>query len=198
MADLILASSSAARHQMLTAAGIRFTAVSPRLDEALLRGSLAAEGATPRDMADALAEMKAQKVADRHADALVLGSDQVLEFEDVAWGKADTRDAARAQLTALRGKTHRLWSAAVLFHHRQPIWRTMGMAQLTMRDVSDTYIDAYLDRNWPALAGAVGGYHIEAEGVRLFSAIVGDHFTILGLPLIPVLGYLSDRGFIAT
>ena len=198
MVDLILASASETRRRMLAAAGVQVTLSPARIDEEGLRLSLAKDGASPRDMADALAEMKARKAADRHPDAVVLGFDQILEHEGAALGKADTRLTAGTQLTSLRGKTHTLWAAAVLYHRQQPIWRTMGKASLTMRDFSDAYLQAYLDRNWPGVAGSVGAYHIEAEGARLFSVVSGDHFTILGMPLIPVLGYLSDRGFIAT
>ncbi len=198
MVDLILASASEARRRMLVAAGVQITLSPSRLDEDGLRQALAHDGASPRDMADALAEMKARKAADRHPGAVVLGSDQILEFEGAVLCKTETHHAARAQLTSLRGKTHTLWAAAVIYHRQQPIWRTMGEARLTMRNFSDAYLDAYLDRNWPDVAGSVGAYHIEGEGARLFSAISGDHFTILGLPIIPVLGYLSDRGFITT
>jgi septum formation protein len=198
MVDLILASASEARRRMLAAAGVQVMLSPCRLDEDAQRQSLAADGTTPRDMADVLAELKARKAADRHPDAVVLGSDQILEVDGIALAKAENRLAARSQLVSLRGKTHILWSAVVIYHRQQPIWRTMGEARLTMRQVSDDFLDAYLDRNWPAVAGSVGSYHIEGEGARLFSAVAGDHFTILGLPLIPVLGYLSDRGFIAT
>jgi septum formation protein len=97
---------------------------------------------------------------------------------------------------ALRGKTHRLLSAAVLYHDGRPVWRQVGEARLTMRDLSDSYLDDYLARNWDSIRHAVGCYKLEEEGVRLFSAIEGDHFTILGLPLIPLLSYLGQKGII--
>jgi septum formation protein len=155
------------------------------------------EGASPRDMADALAEAKALRCAGRHPAGLVLGCDQILEFRGRAWSKPKSREEAHHQLTDLRGQTHVLWSAAVLYRDGAPIWRHIGEARLTMRAFTDTYLSGYLDRNWPQIAGSVGGYRIEDEGVRLFSAISGDHFTILGLPLIPLLLYLSDQGAIA-
>jgi septum formation protein len=102
----------------------------------------------------------------------------------------------RQQLVDLSGQTHQLLSAAVLYYEGQPIWRHVGVARLTMRQASDAYLDAYLDRTWPAIQHSVGGYQLEAEGIRLFSAIEGDYFTILGLPLLPLLSYLSLRGFI--
>lgn len=193
---LRLASASVIRLHLLQAAGLDVTAVPVRLDESALRDALTADGATPRVIADALAEMKARKLSDRDPAALVLGCDQVLDFHDTAWGKPASVDAARAQLTALRGQTHRLLSAAVLYDAGQPVWRHVGEVRLTMRHFSDSYLDAYLARNWPDLAESVGGYKLESEGVRLFTAIDGDYFTVLGLPLLPLLAYLAQRGFI--
>ena len=138
----------------------------------------------------------AQKLADKHPTALVLGCDQVLDFSGRAWGKPETIDAARTQLRTLRGKTHRLHSAIVLCDAGQPVWRHIGEARLTMRDFSDSFLDDYLARNWESIRSAVGCYKLEEEGVRLFSAIEGDYFTILGLPLVPLLGYLAQREFI--
>jgi len=195
---LHLASGSVTRLALLQAAGLDVTATPVRLDEAALRASLAAEGASPRDMADALAEMKARKLADRLSGALVLGCDQILDCDGEVWGKPASADAARAQLVRLRGRTHRLFSALVLFDGQDPVWRHVGDVRLTMRPFSDGYLDAYLQRNWPALADTVGAYKLEDEGVRLFERIEGDYFSILGLPLLPLLDYLGRRGFIPT
>lgn len=181
---------------MLRAAGIDVTGQAPRVDEELLRQALAAEGAGPRDQADALAEAKARKIADRNPQALVLGCDQILALKDRIFTKPETPQAARDQLRDLSGQTHQLLSAAVLYDQGEPIWRQVGVARLTMRPLSDAYIQAYVARNWPAISTSVGGYQIEAEGIRLFQAIEGDHFTILGLPLLPLLSYLVLRGFI--
>lgn len=197
MMTLTLASQSATRLRMLAAAGIPVVASPVRLDEDALRISLARDGATPRDIADGLAEMKARKCADRAPGQLVLGCDQVLEYENAAWSKPDTLDEARRQLMILRGRSHRLWSAAVVYHLGRPIWRHIGEARMTMRHFSNDYLEDYLGRHWPDVSGSVGAYRIEDEGARLFSDISGDHFTILGLPLIPLLACLSDRGFIA-
>jgi len=194
---LVLASASAIRLSLLTAAGLEVTARPARIDEAAIRAALEAEAASPRDIADALAELKARKVAGQQPDATVIGCDQVLEFQGRVWGKPDSADAARAQVLALCGQTHRLLSAVVLYDRGEPVWRHMGEARLTMRAVSEGYIDGYVSRNWPGLADSVGGYKLEEEGVRLFSAIEGDYFTILGLPLLPLLGYLGQRGMIA-
>jgi septum formation protein len=180
---LILASGSATRLSMLQSAGLSVVPQPVRLDESTLRHSLVAEGATARDIADTLAEMKARKASDRHPDALVLGCDQTLELGNEVFGKPDSVEAARAQLMELRGQTHRLFSAAVLYDNQRPVWRHVGAVSLTMRNVSDDYLAGYLARNWPDLADTVGGYKIESEGIRLFSRIDGDHFSILGLPL---------------
>jgi septum formation protein len=195
---LLLASASTIRLALLQQAGVQASAQPARIDEEAVRQSLEAEGATPRDVADTLAELKARKLADRNPQALVLGCDQVLALKDQVFAKPESLDQARAQLTALRGQTHQLLSAMVLYHNAEPIWRHVGTARLTMRDFTDAYLDDYLSRQWPAIGQSVGAYQLESEGIRLFSAVEGDYFTILGLPLLPLLAYLSLRGFIAS
>lgn len=193
---LILASTSTIRAQLLRSAGLDVTVQPARIDEDAARDALAAEGASPRDMADALAELKARRVSQKHPEAVVIGADQVLEFEGKAWAKPETPDAGRAQLTALRGRSHVLHSAVVLYHRSEPVWRHIGEVRMTMRMMSDAYRDAYLARNWDSARHSVGCYKIEEEGVRLFSDIRGDYFSILGLPLLPLVSYLAQRGFI--
>jgi len=195
---IILASASAIRLQLLVNAGLSVTARPARIDEEAARQAMAQEQAKPRDVADSLAEMKARKVAISQAPALVLGCDQVLALGNRLLSKPANLDEAKHQLQNLRGRAHQLHSAIVLYHDAQPVWRHIGTAKLTMREVSDSYLDAYLQRNWPAVGQSVGSYMLEGEGVRLFSEIEGDYFTILGLPLLPLLSYLSLRGFIAS
>ena len=198
MLPLLLASASPIRRQLLEAAAIPVEALPARVDEDNIRAALEAEGAHPRDIADTLAEAKARKLAARHPERLVLGCDQVLEFDRRVWSKPETPDQALTQLKTLRGQTHRLLSAAVVYDRAQPIWRHVSLADLTMRQVSDRYLQDYVARNWQQIRHSVGAYQLEAEGVRLFSAIEGDYFTILGLPLLPLLDWLGTRGFIDT
>ena len=195
---LVLASASKIRQTLLHNAGVPFTAQPVPVDEAQMRDALQADGAPPRDIADALAEMKARKAASRFPQALALGCDQVLAIEGDILGKPDTRAEAAAQLRRLRGKTHQLLSAAVIYADGAPVWRHVGVVRLTMRAFSDTFLDAYLDRNWPGLSETVGAYKLEEEGVRLFSQVNGDYFCVLGLPLLELVGYLGTRGVIET
>lgn len=192
--NLILASGSAIRAEMLKNAGVEVRIIKPRVDEDMVKDLLLAEGAPPRDIADTLAEMKALKVSEKEPDALVIGCDQVLDLGGRMLSKPETREEARAQLIDMRGERHMLLSAAVICEAGKPIWRHIGQVRLRMRDFSDDFLDGYLDRNWPEVSHSVGGYQLEAEGVRLFSRIDGDYFTVLGLPLMEMLNYLTLRG----
>ncbi|MFO7920960.1 MAG: Maf family protein [Nioella sp.] len=196
MPEIILASGSHVRKKLLTNAGLSFRAQPARIDEAAIKAALAAENATPRDIADALAEFKARKVAEKHPGAVVIGTDQVLEFQGGILSKPASRDAVSEQLRALRGQQHRLLSAVVVYEDAEPVWRHVGQVRLTMRDVSDGFLNAYLDRNWPGISDSVGGYKLEEEGIRLFSRVEGDYFTVLGLPLLDLLGFLAQKGVI--
>ena len=195
MADpIILASSSEIRATLLRNAGVPFTTEKPRVDEEMIRASLEAEKASPRDIADFLAEAKARKVSLKANGALVIGCDQVLDFDGTAMSKPADPSECLAQLTALRGKTHRLLSAAVIYKDGEPLWRHVGVVRLTMREFSDDYLSDYVVRNWESVRWSVGGYKLEEEGVRLMSRIEGDYFNVLGLPMIELLNYLTVRG----
>ena len=193
---LILASQSASRRAMLAAAGVPFSAEPAGVDEDAVKASLA--GLPARDLADALAELKALKVSLRRPGPLVLGSDSVVALADgTLLDKPASRDQAAEHLTRMSGGTHRLWSAAVMAEAGAPVWRHVEGATLHVRALSHRFIDAYLDGEWPAVAGCVGVCRREGPGVQLFDRIEGSHFTVLGMPLIPVLGYLRERNVLA-
>lgn len=191
---LVLASRSPARAAMLRAAGIAIDLVPARIDEPAITASMYAEGARPRDIADMLAEMKARRVAQRLPGRLVLGADQVLVMEDDMFVKPRSLTEARAQLDRLRGRTHELLSAAVVFEAGAPVWRQIGRARLTMRSFSDAFLDDYLAAEGDALLQTVGCYRLEGRGAQLFIRVEGDYFSILGLPLLEVLSFLRTRG----
>lgn len=198
MSPLILASTSRTRQQLLQNAGLSIEVEPPRVDEEMIRDAMLAEHHTPRDIADALAEAKATRISRKRPGAMVLGCDQVLDLGGDLVSKPATADQARAQLLSMRGCRHDLLSAAVICEDGAPIWRHIGTARLTVRTFSDAWLDGYLARNWPDIADSVGSYKLEAEGVRLFSRIEGDYFTILGLPLLDLLGFLTQRGDLPT
>ena len=168
---IILASGSAIRADLLRQADVAFTVQIARIDEGAVRASLQADNASPRDIADTLAELKAQKIASKHPDALVIGCDQILAFDQEILTKPDTKAQAVDQLRALRGRKHQLLSAAVIYGEGKPLWRHVGTVRLHMRDASDDYLAAYVDRNWDSIRHAVGAYKLEEEGVRLFTRI---------------------------
>jgi septum formation protein len=190
--SLTLASASQIRRQLLETAGLSLSIRPARIDEATIRDALLAEDAHPRDVADALAEFKARKVA---GEGLTLGCDQVLALKTEIFGKPDTRDMAREQLMRLSGQTHHLYSAAVIYDGAEPAWRHVGIARMTMHSLTPGEIDTYLDRAWPEVASSVGAYQAESIGARLFSRIDGDWFSVLGLPLLDICSFLRLRGW---
>ena len=192
MTRLILASQSEARTRLLRAAGLTFESIPARIDEQAVRESLLATD--PRDLADSLAELKARKVSASHPDALVIGADQLLVFEGEAIGKSTDFLEARALLKRLSGTTHALITASVLARNGAVVWRHVTRAELTMRPFSDAFLDDYLSANGEELLDCVGCYRLEGEGIQLFSNVSGDYFTILGLPLLPLLGALREFG----
>ncbi len=193
---IVLASGSVIRAQLLRNAGVPFSVQIARVDEDTAKRALMAEGAPPRDVADALAEMKARKISDKVPGAMVLGCDQVLDFEGQMLSKPETPEKALAQLKAMRGKRHMLLSAAVIYQDGEPIWRHIGQVRLRMRASSDAYLRDYVARNWDSIRHAVGAYKLEEEGVRLFATIDGDYFNVLGMPLLELLNFLALKGVI--
>ncbi len=193
---LLLASKSAARCAMLEAAGVPFEAAKAELDEAAAKAGLAGAGFDPRGIAEELAQLKASSVAaDRQA--LVLGSDQMLERDDgTMLGKPESRAEALAQLQSLSGRTHKLHAAAAIVEAGATVWTHAETVSLTMRPLGDAFLGTYLDAEYEAIRWSVGGYRIEGPGVQLFDRIEGDHFAILGMPLLPILAFLRERGLL--
>ena len=191
-ASIILASKSAARRAVLQGAGVPFETAVAGVDEDAAKIELLAKGASPKDVAEALAEQKAVRISGTRP-GLVVGADQTLEFEGGLYDKVDTVAAARERLKLLRGKPHQLHSAVVVARDGVPIWRETVSATLAMRDFSDTFLEAYLADEGEAALGSVGCYRLEGPGAQLFARIEGDYFTILGLPLLGLLDLLRQH-----
>lgn len=193
---LILASGSAHRKAVLANAGIAFEAVIPQVDERAVEAPLKDAGLTPEDVALLLAEAKADEVSSRKAGALVLGCDQTLSLGDEILHKPADMEAARRQVLRLSGKSHTLNSALVLMRNGETSWRHASIATLTMRDLQPAFVGRYLARTGEKALTSVGAYQIEGEGIQLFDRIEGDYFTIVGLPLLPLLAELRRMGAI--
>jgi septum formation protein len=197
MTPITLASKSAARASVLSAAGVAFETVGAGVDEGAAKRELLVKGAGPREVADALAELKAVKASQGRA-GLVIGADQTLDFNGRLFDKAESLHEARERLRMLRGHPHKLHSAVVLAKDGAVVWREVPAATLTMRDFSDDFLEAYLARHGEGLLGSVGCYRLEDDGVQLFETIDGDYFTILGLPLMGLLDQLRRHGALAS
>lgn len=199
-APLILASASPYRRRMLENAGVAFRVVPADVDEAALKRGLAAKMGKPAAaiVAEALARAKAEAVSARHLDAVVIGADQVLALDDELFDKPGDIVEARVQLDRLRGRTHRLISAVALAQGGEILWTHIGEAVLTMRRFSPDFLERYLTQAGASVGQIVGAYEIEGAGIQLFERVEGDHFTIIGLPLVPLLAELRSRGVIET
>lgn len=193
---LLLASRSEARRNMLQAAGVPFEAVEAELDEAAAKGGLEAAGFDARGIAEELGQLKALSVQ-AGKEALVLGSDQTLELDDgIMLSKPGSREEALDQLSILSGRTHFLHSSAVVAEDGEAIWWHCETVEMTMRRLGPDFLEDYLDREYEQVRWSVGGYRIEGLGAQLFERIEGSHFAVLGLPLLPLLGYLRERGLL--
>ncbi len=195
MKPVVLASQSQSRAALLSAAGVRFSKISSGVDETLIKDRMLAEGASPLQIAQALGEAKAVAVS-AHTQGLVIGADQTLELDGKLYDKADSLAEARERLLAFRGRTHQLHGGLTLAEDGVAIWRHTESSSLTVREFSDAFLDDYLDRHGQAVLSSVGCYHLEGAGAQLFERTEGDYFAILGLPLLPLLAALRERGAI--
>lgn len=194
--QIILASASSARAALLRGAGVDFSVEPARVDEDAVKESFKAEGAPASDTATALADLKAAKISARYPDALVIGADQMLDCNGVWFDKPPDKDTLHAQLMALRGKTHHLDAALCVHERGRRIWHVVERAKLTMRDFSDDFLKSYVAEAGDDVLASVGGYRLEGKGAQLFSRIEGDYFTILGLPLLPLLDFFRHHGVV--
>jgi septum formation protein len=193
---IVLASGSRFRKAMLEAAGVDIDVAPAKIDERAVEETLEGTGASPEDVAQVLAEAKALEVSERHPGRLVLGCDQTLSLDDELFHKPKDMEGARAHLLRLSGRTHQLNSAAVLARNGETLWRHVGVARLTMRKLEPAFIGRHLARVGPMALNSVGAYQIEGEGIQLFDKVEGDHFTIVGLSLLPLLKELRALGAI--
>ena len=193
---IILASKSPIRSLLLEKTGIEFSTVDPAIDEKEVKLSYISNNYPTRDIADVLADMKARKISNRFPDSIVIGCDQILDFNSKILSKAKDQDELIHQLKQLQGNKHKLHSACVVYNAQKPEWRFIGSVSMTMRNLSDRYISKYVQDNWDDIKHSVGGYQMESSGISLFSKIDGDYFSVLGLPIIQLIDHLLNRGVI--
>ncbi|HEY6981284.1 nucleoside triphosphate pyrophosphatase [Reyranella sp.] len=192
--SLILASASPSRRQLLASAGLSFEVEPSGVDEDDAKRSLLGSRAAPQEIAARLAELKALRVSARHRQTLVVGGDSTLACQGRLFDKPTSIEAARKQLLALRGQTHELFSSVVVAGDGERLWHCNERARLTMRPFDEAFLDAYLARAGDSVLSSVGAYQLEGLGAHLFSRVDGDYFTILGLPLLPLLSFLAGHG----
>lgn len=195
---LILASQSRFRAGLLAAAGVTVETMAAHVDEAEVKQAARAEGASADETALLLASLKAERIARRHSDALVIGADQMLVCDGTWFDKPPDMHAARAQLLALRGRAHTLVTAVLCQRGGQRVWQHVAKPRLTMRSFSEAFLDDYLAREGEILTTTVGAYRIEGPGLQLFDRIEGEHSEIVGLPMLPLLGFLRQHGVLAS
>lgn len=197
MTDIILASGSASRRALLAGAGVTAESIRPNVDEDTARQAMRGEQLSVRDQAMQLAEMKAVKVS-RARPGLVIGGDQMLNLEGTAFDKPVDLAAAGEHLRKLSGKSHTLETAIVIAENGEPVWRHLARPKLSVRILTEQFIKEYVEACGPDLLNTVGAYQLEGLGAQIFSRIEGDYFSILGLPLLPLLDYLRTRGVLPT
>ncbi len=197
-AQLILASASVGRAAVLNGAGLTFRKIPADIDERAIEAAMLRQSGRldAGQLALHLAAAKAEAVSQLHRDAVVIGADQVMECDGGLFQKPASLEGAREQLRQLRGRGHRLHSGVAVAAGGKAVWQHLDTARLAMRDFSDAFLDAYIAAEGETLLGSVGAYRIEGRGIQLFSCVEGDHFTIIGLPLLPLLGYLRENGWL--
>lgn len=196
--SIILASGSETRRKLLENAGLHLTVLPSDIDESSIIEDLLKAAKSHSEIAIALAKRKALLQSHKNTGALVIGCDQILSFDGKIFSKPSDQQNAAEHLSTMSGKSHELLSAVIVCQNNTTLWHHVGSARLKMRTLSDAYISSYVARNWQSIRHSVGAYKLEEEGARLFECVKGDYFTILGLPLLELLGYLIERGELQT